>query len=69
MPTELEALMTIAELAALSGESRSTIKRRIADGRIPVMRLSKRATRITRQAAMAYLAADSDSVAQITRVK
>jgi hypothetical protein len=55
IPLHEEELLTIAELAALSKESRRTIERRIASGVIPVVHLSSRAVRITHEAATLYL--------------
>ena len=48
-------LLTIDELATLAHQSRSTIKRRIKEGVIPVRRLGPRSPRISRQDAERYL--------------
>jgi excisionase family DNA binding protein len=56
--TGLEPLLTLDELAALAGESRRTIERRIREGRIPVKRLGPRSVRVTAAAARRYLAAE-----------
>jgi excisionase family DNA binding protein len=56
--TGLQPMLTIDELAALAHQSRRTIERRIAEGRIEVKRYSARCVRIPRDAAAAYLAAE-----------
>ena len=60
-------LLTIAELAALSKESRRTIERRIAAGELEVIHLSRRAVRITPESAARYLhSAEESTIARNT---
>jgi predicted site-specific integrase-resolvase len=55
-PADLQ-LLTIPQLAELAGESVRTIKRRIQEGRIDPVHLSRRATRIPLAEAQRYLRA------------
>ncbi len=69
--SELSQLLTIAEMAALSRESRRTIERRISDGKIEVVRLSRRAVRIPRESAVRYLnqlSGPGDRVADVHQI-
>jgi excisionase family DNA binding protein len=50
-----DPLYTIDQLAGLAGESRRTIERRIREGRIPVIRRTKRCVRIRKSDADNYL--------------
>lgn len=62
--TGLEPLLTLDELAALSGESRRTIERRVMAGHIRVVRLSSRTVRVSSAEAQRYL----DGVSQLRLV-
>lgn len=61
--TGLEPLLTLDELAVLSGESRRTIERRVREGRIPVKRLGSRTVRVSAAAARGYLAGEPGAAA------
>jgi predicted site-specific integrase-resolvase len=65
MTSEEVELLTIDQLAALSKESRSTIKRRIRTGQLRVVHLSARSVRIRAGDAIAYLGRDADDGANI----
>jgi hypothetical protein len=53
------ASVSLAELAALKGVSTRTIQRRVRAGLIPVVRDGPRCTRVTGEAAAAYLAGET----------